>query len=63
MKNLRIFEPYIEKHYALIRSTSFTFSYLEEEILELVQKRGSKNPKWRSLLRNRVPLLKGGLEK
>ena len=67
MKNLSIFEPHIEKHYAykktFIRSTCFTFPYLEEEILELVQKRGSKNPKWRSLLRNGVPLLKGGLEK
>ena len=68
MKNLSIFEPHIDKHYAyikktFIRSTCFTFPYLEEEILELVQKRGSKNPKWRSLLRNGVPLLKGGLEK
>ena len=68
MKNLSIFEPHIDKHCAyikktFIRSTCFTFPYLEEEILELVQKRGSKNPKWRSLLRNGVPLLKGGLEK
>ena len=67
MKNLSILEPHIDKHYAyikktFIRSTCFTFPYLEEEILELVQKRGSKNPKWRSLLRNGVPLLKGGLE-
>ena len=67
MKNLSIFEPHIEKHMLIkktfIRSICFTFPYLEEEILMLVQKRGSQNPKWRSLLRNGVPLLKGGLEK